>query len=153
MTDRILYRSGYKYQLAVEYRFQLSVIRPLEQVELDFLELFMDGLLIIKAGYAWDGATGVPDRGDIVRGSLVHDALYQLMREGYLDPVKHRVSADVVLQEICIADGMPEPFAELVYQAVQLLGSPAADPKHKQLAIYAPPDPVVVVVIDSREAP
>jgi hypothetical protein len=37
-------------------------------------------------GYAWNGPSGPTlDTRNFMRGSLVHDALYQLMREGRMD--------------------------------------------------------------------
>ena len=39
-------------------------------------------------------------------GSLLHDALYQLMREGLLDHTLHREAADRILQSLCREDGM-----------------------------------------------
>ncbi|MDA8018651.1 MAG: hypothetical protein MPN21_14515 [Thermoanaerobaculia bacterium] len=36
----------------------------------------------IEAGYAWNGATGAIDTPSFRRASLIHDGLYQLMREG-----------------------------------------------------------------------
>jgi hypothetical protein len=38
------------------------------------------GVLTIKERYAWDGPSGIPDSADLMLPSLVHDALYQLMR-------------------------------------------------------------------------
>ena len=79
-------------------------------------------MLTIKKNYAWDGASGpVLDTQRIMRGSLVHDALYQLMREEHL-PQKARENADWLLREICIEDGMPKFNADLVYLAVDLFG-------------------------------
>ena len=50
-----------------------------------------DGRLVIQKGYAWDGPSGPTiDTENFMRGSLVHDALYQLFREGKLDPEKQR---------------------------------------------------------------
>ncbi|SDW60248.1 DUF1353 domain-containing protein [Nitrosomonas oligotropha] len=81
----------------------------------------MSGVLTIKKNYAWDGASGpVLDTQRIMRGSLVHDALYQLMREEHL-PQKARENADWLLREICIEDGMSKFNADLVYLAVTCL--------------------------------
>ena len=39
--------------------------------------IWTEGLLFtVRAGYAWDGATAVPDRG-AVEGSCIHDSFYQ----------------------------------------------------------------------------
>ena len=46
-----------------------------------FVELSAEGMLQIFKGYAWDGVTMWPDTHRTMFPSLVHDALYQLMRE------------------------------------------------------------------------
>ena len=73
-----------------------------------------------------------------MRGSLVHDALYQLMQEKYLDLNIHREAADRILQKICKEDGMWSLRAWWVYHAVRLLGKPAANPADKRPVTRAP---------------
>ena len=46
-----------------------------------YTNLSTGGLLKINKGYSWDGATGIPDTEANMFAALVHDALYQLMRE------------------------------------------------------------------------
>ena len=45
-----------------------------------FIQMRGDGLLTICADYAWDGATGIPNNKKNMFASLVHDALYQILR-------------------------------------------------------------------------
>jgi hypothetical protein len=73
-----------------------------------------------------------------MRGSLVHDALYQLMREEHLERSKYREYADKVLQKMCKEDGMSSLRALWVYQGVHLGGDPSADPANKKLVLKAP---------------
>ena len=82
--DQIRYRSGYKYQLADEYSVKVRVV-PEQNIVTgptnQFINLDTDGALVIKGGYAWDGPSGPTiDTKNFMRGSLVHDALYQIMR-------------------------------------------------------------------------
>lgn len=134
----IAYNSGYKYQLKEAYALATS-IRPGNAIELDYLGLGLDGTLTIRKGYAWDGPSGPTiDTLDFMRGSLVHDALYQLMREGHLDRTSFREVADRLLQAICIEDGMPKFRAWVVYQAVHRFGNPASDPANDRPVIRAP---------------
>ena len=101
----IKYRSGYKYQLAETYSV-VTKIRPPEMAETDFITLDATGRLTMESGYAWDGPSGPTfDTKTFMRGSLVHDALYQLMREGLLAG-EHRAAADELLAVICREDGM-----------------------------------------------
>lgn len=83
--------------------------------------------LIVKAGYAWDGPSGPTiDTLNFMRGSLVHDALYQLMRLGHLDKNTYRIFADRELQRICNEDGMWRIRAQFVYWGVRIGGNPGS---------------------------
>ena len=132
---RIAYRGGYKYQLAEDYIHYIKIYRY--SVDLPFLVLRANGMLRIKAGYAWDGPSGPTlDTADAMRGSLVHDAKYQLMREGKL-PITYRINADDLLYSICREDGMGVLRAWLWYRAVRLFASPSAA-RSKAQTLYAP---------------
>jgi len=82
MDDKLIsYRSGYKYQLAEDFHIQ-TFIKPENKVNNQFISLDKKGNLVVKSGYAWDGVSGpVIDTSNNLRASLVHDALYQLMRK------------------------------------------------------------------------
>ncbi|WP_273430243.1 hypothetical protein [Chitinibacter tainanensis] len=115
-------RRTYKYTLDTPYQL-LTPLRPLEAVGNGFLRLHPDGTLAIAAHYSWDGASGpMPDLPSIVRGSLVHDALYQLIREGALAAKPHRREADQLLRSLCLADGMSYLLAQWVYLCVRVFG-------------------------------
>ena len=91
----ITYKDGYRYQLQEGYSLVIS-IRPAAAVANDYIALDPQGVLRIAKGYAWDGPSGPTlDTRNFMRGSLVHDALYQLMREGLLDHTIHREAADI----------------------------------------------------------
>jgi len=91
-----------------------------------FISLTRSGLLTIKAGYAWNGASGPTiDSKCSMRGSLVHDALYQLMGI-YPDLLKFRLYADELLFIICKQDGMSAVRAWLWKKAVNGFGEHAA---------------------------
>ena len=90
-------------------------------------------------GYAWDCPSGPTlDTRNFMRGSLVHDALYQLMRESLLDHTIHREPADRILQSLCREDGMTALRAWWVYQGVRLFGNPASDPAQQRPVLWAP---------------
>lgn len=120
-------RRAYKYNLHsdVEFETGLSVENP---TDLGFLAIDATGKLTIRKGYSWDGPSGPAiDTRDFMRGSLIHDALYQLMRERVL-PQSARKRADEILRDICIQDGMSEVRAWWVYNAVSLAAAGAAKP-------------------------
>lgn len=133
----IRYRGGYKYQLAEEYEV-LVTIRPLQPIMTPYIGLDTAGRLLIRSGYAWDGPSGPTiDTPSAMRGSLVHDALYQLMREGLLNS-SLRKKADQELYRIVIEDGMWKWRAWLWRRELNKFGGPAADPKNKKRVLVAP---------------
>lgn len=121
----IKYRGGYKYQLAAGHATKVFVF-PTVHIATEYIVLSKEGVLVINEGYAWDGPSGpTVDTKNFMRGSLVHDALYQLMREGLL-PEYWREQADKELQRICIEDGMWRIRAWWVYRAVRDFGGSSA---------------------------
>lgn len=133
----IFYKSGYKYQLDTSYSVLVD-IHPKEDIKTDFIDLLKGGTLTIWKGYAWDGPSGPTiDTKNFMRGSLVHDALYQLIRQEYLSK-NSREQADKELRRICLEDGMSRIRAWWVYRAVKLGGKSAADPRHKKEVLTAP---------------
>jgi len=125
--SKIKYRKGYKYQLVEEYTIFVGIY-PAEDIETDFILLSRDGFLTGKVGYAWDGPSGPTwDTPNFMRGSLVHDKLYQLMRLGLILQ-SYRGLADRLLREICLEDGMSKIRAWYVYRAVRRFAAPFASP-------------------------
>lgn len=136
--DCIEFNGGYKYQLKRDYRLTIP-IRPEAPIRTEYVELDTQGLLTIRDGYAWDGPSGPTfDTLNFMRGSLVHDALYQLMRERHLDRHVHRPLADKLLHDLCIQDGMSSLRAWWVLKGVSWFGDPSADPAHDRPSIWAP---------------
>ena len=134
----IKYRAGYKYQINANYSVAIP-IKPAADIITEYISLNTQGLLSLKEGYAWDGPSGLTiDTLTFMRGSLIHDALYQLMRESKLDRNIHRENADKILRDICIEDGMWSFRAWYVYQAVRLFAKEFADPAHDHPVILAP---------------
>lgn len=117
----IRYTAGYKYQLEEDYRHPTG-IEPAQAGGNRFVQIDADGVLTVRHGYAWDGASGPAiDTATFMRGSLVHDALYQLIRLGVLGPVD-RARADILLREIALDDGMWPVRAWWVYHTVRIFG-------------------------------
>lgn len=125
-TARIRSLCGYKYELVRHFGVQTE-IRPERQACIPgWVSLTASGWLAIGERYAWDGPSGpTVDTRDFLRGSLVHDALYQLIRSGELDP-KYRKDADQELDRICREDGMPFWRRWYVFRGVRWFAGPAA---------------------------
>ena len=134
----IRYRSEYKYQLANLYQIEIPTL-PAETIETDFIKLGVDGELTVKKGYAWDGPSGpVIDTQENLRASLIHDALYQLMRREHLKARTHRKTADKVFRDICKEDGVSSFRANIYYKTLRKYGKPAASPENKKKVHRAP---------------
>ena len=116
MTKQVRYRGGYKYQLEKDLQLQVS-IKPLAPVSVSgFIDLNSEGRLSIYRKYAWEGPSGPSvDTVNFMRGALVHDALYQLMREAGLSKEEWRRKADLELKRMCLQDGMSRARAWWVY--------------------------------------
>lgn len=133
----IRYRAGYKYQLSDSYSVGVTIC-PEYDIDTDYIGLTRNGLLSIEKGYAWDGPSGpTVDTPSFMRGSLIHDSLYQLIREGNLSE-EDREAADLELHRICLEDGMSRLRAWWVWRGVRLGGGPAADPKNERPVLTAP---------------
>lgn len=120
-------RKKYKYNLHSDkdYSTGIKVDKPKNG---KLLQIDAKGELVIKAGYSWDGPSGPTiDTKNFMQGSLVHDALYQLMREGNIDP-SNRERADKILRKICREDGMSRMRAWWVYRGVRWGGKNAVKP-------------------------
>lgn len=93
------YKTGYRHVLDRQYEQYVASagIFPPAPGGNDFVQLTIDGRLIVRRWYAWDGASG-PAYNDkaFVRPSLVHDALCQLWALGIIDRAG-RAAADQLL--------------------------------------------------------
>src|SRR3990167_1611582 len=138
--NNIAFKKGFKYQLAETYEIMLSEYKafPGRDILTPFVRFWKDGKLVILDGYAWDGPSGPAiDTTNFMRGSLIHDVLYQLIRLGHLDPT-WRNRADEVLREICIEDGMSTARAWWVYTSVKTFAQRAARPSSEPQIFRAP---------------
>mgnify|MGYP001587887616 CR=1 FL=1 len=141
-------RRVYKYTLAAPYSFATGI--QLERsVSNRFITLRADGQLELASAYAWDGASGpMPDLPSIMRASLIHDALYQLIREQKLAS-SHRLACDQLLRQACLADGMSPALAQWVYFCVRRFGARYTRPDLIQLDL-SPAKPITDIAQTSE---
>ena len=134
-ADRMLYfRRGYKYVVKRDFHIKLDII-PFAPIDIDHMQMDMEGNTVIRAGYPWNGASGPTfDTLNSMRGSLVHDFCYELIRLGLIDP-KYKEYADKLLHDLCTEDGMFSWRADYWRWAVLNFGSgsclPSAEPKEE----------------------
>lgn len=136
VREMIRYREGYKYQLAEEF----SIATPVkDSVQHEFFTLTEDGVLTIRAGYAWDGASGPTiDTKDSMEPALVHDAFCQAMRIELLSYNKwHRV-VNEFFYEHCKACGMNAFRAWIWYKAVSFANAGRPDGNDPNPILEAP---------------
>lgn len=129
------YKHGnYKYRLTRDTVQQTNIFG--QNIITDFIELYEDGRLLIKKGYAWDGCSGPTiDTKKNMRAGLVHDALYQLIRLGHL-PASDKKKIDILFRDILKEDGF---YASgLYYAGVSLFGGFAIKPKEEPKEESAP---------------
>lgn len=90
---QLYYQDAPKYLYKISKTFSIEVpfesgLLPGQVVANEFIRLeCIDAetvLITAKAGYAWDGASGAVNTESWIIASLIHDILYQLMREQLL---------------------------------------------------------------------
>ena len=128
---------GYKYELLESVSFNVTLLWNLcapngKQITWVIDNKYIkwkDDWLKVKAHYAWDGPSGPTiDTKTFMRGALIHDVMYQLMRECFLHR-KHRKYADQLLRKVCLGDGMSKFRAWYVYRAVRLFCKKSSMPR------------------------
>lgn len=115
------YESLHKWKYRLTGELQLTTTVRGYSCMTRYITLWDDGRLILREGYAWNGATNCPDTKEIMRGSAGHDALYQLIAIGAI-PDTMRFRADHDLYNWCKEDGMSELLANAVLSAVRAFG-------------------------------
>ena len=115
--------SEYKYKFKVEENFSIELPFKIPDFEHPYASS-KDGILSIKRGYAWDGASGpIINTRDTLVASLVHDVLYQAMRLNLIKSSKeNRKIADKNFFEILKMHGVNSIRRKVWYFAVRLFG-------------------------------
>ena len=117
----IKYASGYKYQM-LENAVADSGVRPCALIDHEYFSISVDGVILVKRGYAWDGASSVAiDTPGTIYASVFHDAGYQAIRLGLLDP-NWRKSLDKMYEDLCIYGGVGRIRAKYHYLGLRLGG-------------------------------
>ena len=115
--------SEYKYKFKVEENFSIELPFKIPDFEHPYASS-KDGILSVKRGYAWDGASGpIINTRDTLVASLVHDVLYQAMRLNLIKSSKeNRQIADKNFFEILKMNGVNSIRRKVWYFAVRLFG-------------------------------
>lgn len=117
----ILYARGYKYQLR-ENAIAESGVRPCELVQHEYFSITPEGLIFVRAGYAWDGASSIAvDTPGTIYASLFHDVGYQAIRLGLIADA-WRLELDRMYERLCIEGGVNRIRAKYHYLALRFGG-------------------------------
>lgn len=128
MALDLCYRKLHRYKYQLIEPFSLFISIKTHYAVTEYILLHTDGKLTIRSGYAWDGPSGPTiDTKNFMRGALIHDALYQLIRMTHLPP-KYRRIADDILYELCRKDGMSRFRAWYIKKAINWFGKASAIP-------------------------
>lgn len=139
----LAYKEGYTNIVWEDYEIQLP-FNPPEIIETEWIVFRLNGKLWIRHGYAWDGASGPTiDTKNTVIASLVHDALYQLMRMNLLDH-SYRSVVDDLLEQAAMAatPWYRKPIAKIRFtlwkKGVNVFGEGSSLPSGENPVLYAP---------------
>ena len=130
----IRYREGYKYQLAEDFRIKTPIIG--ESIRHDYFQLYKNGNLLVKKGYAWDGASGPTfDTESSISSSAEHDALCKMLRNLSLDYDKWQDKVNEFFRERCEENGMNPLRARIWHAGVEFgdAGNPNQGPDDEVL--------------------
>lgn len=131
-------KRNWLYDLPERVVFKTRIF-PAETLSTDWITLHPDGTLILEAGYAWDGPSGPTfDTPNSMRGSAIHDALFQLMKLDLLDMKWFNESNREFLRWLK-KDGMWYLRRRAWYLAVQLYGEAYMNRGHDDETIYIAP--------------
>lgn len=134
---KLKYKEGYKFQTVDDYTVFVGITPP-KALVFKWAILSENGWLTIIHDYAWNGMSGIPlNIKSSIRGVLLHDACYQMIRLGYLEP-KWKDVADQVLYNCCVEDGMLKLLAKAILKAVETFGHPATTPAQEPPVLEAP---------------
>lgn len=123
----------YKYKLTRDYVTRVNMATKFVTCNdsmSPFIDLRSDGTLTIYSGYCWDGPSGPTwDRQSLMRGSLAHDALYQLCRMRVLNWVVDQMPADILFGKMCREDGLNRASAYAAPRFLKTFGTSSAQPR------------------------
>lgn len=127
---KVKYRTITKYKYAVldEVEYQTGINIDVHRVSVynsgrEYAAIERNGKLTIYPDYMWDGPSGPTiDTDNWMDASLVHDALYQMMRRNLI-PFMFRKKADRLMRRMCIEAGMSRFRANYSYFFVRVFGA------------------------------
>ena len=124
-----------KYRLEEEYSAMTGIIGY--EAETPLIKLTLIGKLTVRYGYGFDPSGPTIDTKSSLRGSLEHDAFFELMRLGLI-PLSEMDYINDRLENVCKKDGMLDFRAEAWDFMLDMVGKSSADPKNNPEILTAP---------------
>lgn len=151
-TKHIKYTSGYKYILEDDVWFFTNIYLT-DDFHTNKIIHYKKGWMLIMKGFGWDGPSGIThDDKYNMRGALIHDAGYYLLRHNFNTIYRGRF--DTFLKRVMKEDAdyllRNKKFTMLrklffnrirpaYYKfAVKMFGKSSADPENKRKILIAP---------------
>jgi hypothetical protein len=138
LQDKIAYTHADKFVLGKDAIFKLS-FAPQYTVDTSYARFTPDGVLIVKRGFLWSANFPAMNTENTRPASLVHDALYELIKDGHLPRKPFKNLADMVMRDVLLECGILDARAWAWYMAVQIGGDNALNAPRPAL-MYSPVD-------------
>jgi hypothetical protein len=136
-SQRLYYMDGYKYQSKDHFFIKMG-FSPEKDIITEYGFFLATGWIGIRKDYAWDGASGPTyDSKNSMIGSMVHDLLYQIMRDGLLKR-SFRKKADLAIYYLVRRDGMNYFRAKYWYAGVRVGAGKHVKASAKKKMLSAP---------------
>lgn len=129
--SKIKYKHGFKFYLAEDFSLRIDDLPDANVLGMYKLQMAHQTLTICK-GYMWD--KGFRDK-RFIRAQLVQEAMYQLIRLGYL-PYEWRSKINTIYYGLMVEDGVPKPVAWMLKKWADVFGNVASNKSRKVL--FAP---------------
>lgn len=112
-----------RYQIIKGFKENIGIFPPNnEPIDTMFGTLSAKGILHIKKGFTWDGATGAVDTTTFMRGSCIHDWGCNAVNNDRLPAEPYRRLFDDLLEKHVKNDAMNPYRADYVHWAVRTWG-------------------------------
>lgn len=120
VDTEISYINGGKYQLVEKDVSFPTDIHPQDDIITEFVELKTNGLLTLKIGFFWDGASG-PTINSMSsrRAACIHDGLYRLAQKKLIGGELNRKKTDRIFYEYLLYDRMTHWRAKVWWRSVR----------------------------------
>jgi len=136
LRRQIAYTNADKFVLGRDEYFDLD-FAPEYPVENSYAKFTPDGVLKIKRGFLWSANFPAMNTDNTKPASLVHDAGYDLIKDGLLPRQQFKDLFDMAMRDILLECGILDARAWAWYMAVQIGGNNALDEPRPSLR-YSP---------------